>query len=66
VKAAREPTLDDRIKHIRADIEKIIDARVEAVAMESPGVPRGVIRKLLTAHAPACACAQYIELKNKG
>jgi hypothetical protein len=66
VKAARELTLEDRIKHIRADIEKIIDARVETVAMESPGVPRGVIRNLLTAHAPACACAQYLELKNKG
>jgi hypothetical protein len=60
------PTLpiEDRIKQIRAEIEAIIDARVEAVAKESPGVPRGVIRNLLTARAPACPCAQYLELSS--
>ena len=66
MKATREPTLEDRIKNIRADIEKIIEARVVTIASESPGVPRGVIRNLLTAHAPVCACAQYLELKDKG
>ena len=48
----------DRYDHIEA----IIDARVERVAEESPGVPPGVIRNLLTARAPACPCAQYLEL----
>jgi phage terminase large subunit len=43
----------DRYDHIDA----IIDARAEAVAKESPGVPLGVIRNLLTARAPACRCA---------
>jgi hypothetical protein len=28
----------------------------------NPGVPAGVIRNLLTARAPACACSQYLEL----
>ena len=60
------PLLEDRIRHIRAEIEAIIDARVEVVARESPGVPPGVIRNLLTAHAPACPCAQYLELGAKG
>jgi phage terminase large subunit len=52
----------DRYDHIDA----IIDARAEAVARESPGVPVGVIRNLLTARAPACPCAQYLELSGEG
>ena len=52
----------DRYDHIDA----IIDARAEAVAKENPGVPLGVIRNLLTARAPACACAQYLELSGEG
>jgi len=55
-------TLEDRIKNIRADINAIIDAKAEAVARENPGVPAGVIRNLLTARAPACPCAQYLEI----
>jgi hypothetical protein len=58
----RIPSLEQRIKQIRADIDGIIDARVEVVARESPGVPPGVIRNLLTARAPTCRCAQYLEL----
>ena len=57
--------LEERIQQIRAEIEAVIDARLNMVASESPGVPPGVIRKLLTAHAPACPCAQYLELKAK-
>jgi hypothetical protein len=56
------PTLEHRIKQIRADIDAIIDAKVQVVAKESPGVPQGVIRNLLTARAPACPCAQYLEI----
>jgi phage terminase large subunit len=52
----------DRYDHIDA----IIDARAEAVAKESPGVPLGVIRNLLTARAPACPCAQYLEIAGIG
>jgi hypothetical protein len=56
------PPLEHRIKQIRADIDAIIDAKVQAVAKESPGVPLGVIRNLLTARAPTCSCAQYLEI----
>lgn len=66
MKIPRPPSLDDRIREIRAEIEAIIDTRVEAVAKESPGVPQGVIRNLLTARAPACPCAQYLELDREG
>jgi hypothetical protein len=60
--ATSTPPLEDRIKQIRADIDAIIDAKAEAVAKQSPGVPLGVIRNLLTARAPACPCAQYLEI----
>ena len=43
--------LEDRIREIRADIDALIDARAESVAKQSPGVPLGVIRNLLTARA---------------
>lgn len=65
MKTTRIPPLEDRIKQVRADIEKIIEARVELVAKESPGVPPGVIRNLLTAGAPACPCAQFLQLNAK-
>lgn len=65
MKTTRIPSLEDRINEVRADIEEIIDARVKLVARECPGVPSGVIRNLLTARAPACPCAQYLELNAK-
>jgi len=57
--------LEDRIREIRADINAVVEARAQAVARESPGVPLGVIRNLLTARAPACPCAQYLELSRE-
>ena len=66
MKAVRNaPTLEERIKDLRIEIEAIIEARVDTVVETSPGVPRGVIRNLLTARAPACACAQYLELNRQ-
>jgi hypothetical protein len=66
IKSTSTPTLEDRIKRIRADIDAIVDAKARAVAKQSPGVPLGVIRNLLTAHAPACPCAQYLEIAGEG
>lgn len=65
MKPTRTVPLEDRIREIRADINAIIDGRAQAVARESPGVPLGVIRNLLTARAPACPCAQYLELSRE-
>lgn len=65
MKTTRIPPLEDRIKQVRAEIETIIDEHVERVVKGSPGVPPGVIRNLLTARAPACPCAQYLELNAK-
>lgn len=65
MKTARAPNLEERIRAIRAEVNAIVEARAEAVAQESPGVPTGVIRNLLTARAPACPCAQYLELNRE-
>jgi hypothetical protein len=54
--------LEERIRKLRAEIDAVIDAKTAAVASENPGVPSGVIRNLLTARAPSCACTQYLEL----
>ena len=62
LKLQRTTRIEDRIEELRAEIDGIIDARVARIASESPGVPAGVIRNLLTARAPSCHCAQYIEL----
>jgi hypothetical protein len=59
-------SLEHRIRQIRRDIDAIIDAKAEAVARQSPGVPLGVIRNLLTARAGACPCAQYLEITGDG
>jgi hypothetical protein len=57
------PTLEDRIEQIRTEIERVVQDRVEVIARESPGVPKGVIRNLLVARAPSCACEQYLMLR---
>ena len=62
MKPTRAATLEDRIRQIRVEIEAIIDTRARSVAKENPGVPSGVIRNLLTARAPACPCAQFLDL----
>ena len=62
MKQVQVPTLEQQIRRLRSEIEALIDSRAEAVAEGSPGVPVGVIRSLLTARAPACSCAQYLEL----
>jgi hypothetical protein len=62
MKQQRVTRIEERIAELRAEIDGIIDARVARIAGESPGVPAGVIRNLLTARAPSCRCAQYIEL----
>jgi len=59
------PTLEDRIEQIRAEIERVVQERVDVVAKESPGVPKGVIRNLLVARAPSCACEQYLVLRRE-
>lgn len=62
MKRTSSETLEDKIRQLRSEINALIEARAKAVAEESPGVPVGVIRNMLVARAPACPCAQYLEL----
>lgn len=66
MKQPRPTRLEDRIEELRTEIDAIIDERVARIATQSPGVPSGVIRNLLTARAPSCRCAQYIQLCGEG
>ena len=61
--AAVPPSIEDRIREIRADIEAMIDARAEAMTKECPGVPAIVLRNLLVARAPGCLCSQILAIK---
>jgi hypothetical protein len=62
MKPSIAPALEQKIRRLRAEIDVLVDARARAVAEGSPGVPVGVIRNMLTARAPACQCAQYLEM----
>ena len=65
MKATQATSLEERVKAVRDEISAIIEARAQAVARQNPGVPAGVVRNLLTARAPNCPCAQYLELKRE-
>lgn len=60
----RTPPLEERIKNLRADLDAFIDARVEQIKKECPGVPAGVLRNSLT-RGMGCQCAAYLEIKAK-
>jgi hypothetical protein len=57
--------LADRIRAMRAEIDKAIDDYLEEIADEHPGVPQGVIRGMFTNKAPGCQCAQALLLEDK-
>ena len=61
---ADEPTLAERIEALRAEINVLIDARVNEIAKDAPGVPEGVIRNTLVARGGGCECRQYLTLFN--
>jgi hypothetical protein len=45
----------ERVEKLRDDINAVIDARVDITAATCEGVPRGVIRQVLT-HGQYCVC----------
>ena len=55
-------SLPDRVAQIRADADAYIDSRAAEVAKETPGVPFGVIRNLLTVRAGRCQCQAVLNL----
>lgn len=61
------PTLEDRIEAIHAEIEAMIEARVDEAAASAPGVPKDAIRRLIINRATNrmfCHCAVWAHLLN--
>ena len=54
----KPPPLKDRIAEIRAEIDAYIDGLVEKDA--GCGIPRQVLRNMLTGRAGDCQCRQYL------
>jgi hypothetical protein len=52
------PPLSERIALLRADIDSYIDSLVDKDA--GYGVPRQVLRDLITNRATGCHCRQYL------
>jgi hypothetical protein len=53
--------LKEKIVALRAEAEAFLDAKASQLAKESPGVPVGVLRNLIAAHAPGCSCLQVLK-----
>lgn len=56
--------LDERVKAIRAELDKFIDDRAEEIKKTCEGVPVGVIRNSIT-RGLGCQCAAYLEIMRK-
>jgi hypothetical protein len=61
-----KPTLPERIAEIRSEADAFIDAKAAELAGESPGVPLGVLRNLLTARAGGCQCLAVKQITEQG
>jgi hypothetical protein len=59
---AKTLSLPERIESIRADIDELIDERVEIERQNCPGVPAGVLRNLITRHS-GCQCEVWLQLE---
>jgi hypothetical protein len=56
--APTKPPLKDRIAELRAEIDAYIDELVDKDA--GCGIPRQVLRNMLTGRAGDCQCRQYL------
>jgi hypothetical protein len=56
----KQKSLAERIREVRAEANAFIDARAAELAKQSPGVPLGVLRNLITGRATGCECRQYL------
>ncbi|MBR1145077.1 hypothetical protein [Bradyrhizobium sp. AUGA SZCCT0431] len=63
--AIKQQPLDERIEKLRADIDAFIDARVEAMKSDTPGIPAPVLRQMIIARAIGCQCSQYRFIKQQ-
>jgi len=61
-----EPSLEDRIKAIQAEIDVHIDSLAKAeVERMGGGVPFGVVRNIIVGRTDGCQCRQYLKVKEQ-
>ena len=63
-KRVEEPTLTEKIDTLWAEIDAVIDARVDSI--HAPGVPKGVLRQLIDAKGYGrCKCLAIKAMKGE-
>jgi len=62
---AKQP-LSDRINDIKAEIQANIDRIIDRENKLTPGVPRDVLKQMLTARAGSCECRQFKLMEQEG
>jgi hypothetical protein len=62
---APAPSIDDRIAVLRSEIDALVDAKVQAIAADCPGIPSGVLRNMLIGNNAGCQCSQYLALASQ-
>jgi hypothetical protein len=57
-----EPSIEDRIRQLHAEIDALVAAHVDKIVARAPGVPRGMLEHIALARAPGggdCRCGVY-------
>ena len=57
--------LNERIRAIRAEADARIDKMAEELMEQTPGVPRLVLRNILTNRAFGCQCEAVLNLESE-
>ena len=65
LKKSPVPSLEDRVRAFRDELDGIIDAKAEALKAETPGVPLGVLRNILTNRSFGCQCQAVLNLEKE-
>jgi hypothetical protein len=60
-----ELSLEERIADLHEEIEALIEARIDELAAQTPGVPKGCIRQAVFGRAGGCLCAATRILREK-
>ena len=60
-----KPSLEDRVRAFRDELDGIIDAKAEELKAQTPGVPIGVLRNVLTNRSFGCQCQAVLNLENE-
>jgi hypothetical protein len=65
---SKTPPLEDltsRIAAIRAEADAFLDAKAEELKANTPGVPLGVLRNMITNRSFGCQCQAVLNLEKQ-